>query len=117
MSTPSFAAPVLHRLQSAMRDAEAASGDVRGLRRPAPRGEVAERLNAAVSKTVVLARAPGVRIPPSPLQKAKNRLSRPGPGDQVLPSLGRAHCPFLAGHSLRCRQTQPPLLAPILGES
>jgi hypothetical protein len=43
------------------------------------RGEVAERLNATVSKTVVLFTAPGVRIPPSPLRKAKNRVSRPGP--------------------------------------
>lgn len=36
-------------------------------------GEVAERLNAAVSKTVGQdLPGPGVRIPPSPLQKAKS---------------------------------------------
>ena len=39
-------------------------------------GEVAEWLNAAVSKTVGQdLPGPGVRIPPSPLQKAKNGLS------------------------------------------
>ena len=43
----------------------------KGLARRAS-GEVAERLNAAVSKTVVLFTVPGVRIPPSPLWKAKN---------------------------------------------
>jgi hypothetical protein len=30
-------------------------------------GEVAERLNASVSKTEILARVSGVQIPPSPL--------------------------------------------------
>ena len=39
-------------------------------------GEVAERLNVAVSKTVVRETVPGVRIPPSP----QNEMSAPRKG-------------------------------------
>lgn len=43
----------------------------------------------APSKTVVLVTAPGVRILPSPLQKATNGSPEPGPSGRVLASLGR----------------------------
>ncbi len=42
------------------------------IRHPVFHGEVAERLNAAVLKTAKLARASGVRIPPSPLFSINN---------------------------------------------
>jgi hypothetical protein len=41
---------------------------------PVSSGEVAERLKAAVSKTVVGVTPPGVQIPPSPPVKEKYRV-------------------------------------------
>ena len=53
---------------------ERVPNDQRTARAPArsPYGEVAERSIVAVSKTVVRATVPGVRIPPSPLKETFN---------------------------------------------
>jgi len=70
------------------RDDHLRSGRKPGDSLPYP-GGCLSTVSSGLENRCAVQTVPGVRIPPSPLQKAKNGASEPGPGGRVLTSFGR----------------------------